>query len=1806
MLVGGASSAIFPVSATSDSDLEPDTSVQITAEKDSDGDISLDGNLDGWDIQMGNPSKPSGNKSGDDISISGPDDGVTVKNNTESDTESDKDDVKLEDAGNSNSNDSKSDVSGKTDGAAKPADDADADAEDIVVTDLSDLLSASVTRTDKNGDLDVDDAAALHVKAANKSENPAVFKMYFSDVREIKKGADLSTYFNKPALSCKVQGLGKGCTLDVDVAGPDNKKAKSAVEFLKEVEKNGDKDKESGSEKVVSRYAKLVIPAGSSVDFTFDITSSKECAVTVIPVMVQETAVYGDVQSAEWEEKVTFFDHIVNFFTGKQPEKESEDDGDIQISDVQGISADVPEGLNKDDFASKRLMVLADDPSVFVGKNNVIGQYGNLYLMQFDTVEAAMQAYGYYKDIVTAVEPDVPVEVASGVDAGDTENDVTLSDEQGSDTENDADVNDVSADGTEDANPEDNPINALNAVDTDIRERGVIALIDTGVGEHANVIERISVIDDNAPGNGGSHGDAMVSAIVSQDPEAKILSIKAMDDNGYGTVSSLVAAMEYAIEQKVSVINLSLYARTTLSTSVLKSEIEKAVDAGIIVVGAAGNDGADVKDYVPGSVECAYIIGAAGKDGYRHVLSNYGETVDYNVVAGSTSEASALFAGFVSANGIDAVKGVLNQGLIYETGYGDGKDVVIKPSNPSGEDFSKYDVDEDISVVTRYTFADASKLEDGDTLDTIYHEKEYWDILYGTYLAYPEVYAVGDGTYKIRLDAPIINGYVDEDYWDVVFTRGNDGGNVVTDGVSFDKHTGIATVTDEAFEGVSEDDYADLQVQVLASVNGIPERVMQDVTVVDHDGSQYTITVPVGGLDVESIPLAVEGIEGELTADDFELYLNGERTPYENTYWDADEHTLYANKSCAALVESVKVVLKKDTDSVFRTAYPASAIPGTNAYHGIGTMFWLDDGVEIADGATCDAISRLGADGWDYGLPNGSIIGTASFVTHAGLDLQPDNDSPGMVGIPMNLFGVDFTMRDGAGNPLGDWNSGDGLCQDPAGHGAVSYNRPIAGFCHHTSDHWAGTAMQNDKHKLFHYKILEKWKEGKITYYTMVFFMDEGLSESGIPSTPTQTLGGVVKFGSENDGDEKTINLKVQKKWDDEGDEEKRPSSVTIKLQSAKKVGNGDYSNWKTEDTITLPKADGSWSHTWTDKLRTRKEDSTSPLEVWKYQVVESSVANYKPVYKQFSFKGLSQGSTTVATVTNKIDQKEIDLVAKKVWKDESNALKARPSSVKLMLQKKTRTKKSDGTWGDWSANWTDVSEKTLKKSNSWTVKWTNQLYYKGKKEYKYRIIENDVPANYEVSYEQFDIPTNPNSVDDGDKFTAKATNTLVPGHLKLHKDSELPDMTDDNKCYSLKDAQYEVYTDSACTTKATYIGGPLKTDAKGDTDVIKLLPGTYWVKEKGTGEKVGGKEKSYAKGFFVDTTAHKVTVKKEHTEDKPLVKKVEEPAMNDPLGIQITKESLSPTTSTMPSLAGAEFTIRYYDTLEDLSTLKPEINRGKVTPKRVWVIKTRKVGNRYIAGLSDSYKVSGDDFYLNEAGNPILPFGTITVQETKPAPGYALNGKGHLECKDGTKIKDNEVYFSQIKESHDKISLSGGNEYTMKNSPAPMSCKIIKYDADGNVLPGVTYKITDEAGNAVKDTDGNTIGEKTTGSDGIVKFEKLHPNVYLVTETSTVDGTQLLAEPIRVEVPMRMTKEEARKQNLDTSDEKKVVWSEEENVYLILECTFEVTNHPTFAMPMSGGTVNGWTFIPLVLGMGVFAGVAIVLFRKKKRTVKA
>ena len=212
---------------------------------------------------------------------------------------------------------------------------------------------------------------------------------------------------------------------------------------------------------------------------------------------------------------------------------------------------------------------------------------------------------------------------------------------------------------------DENPITELHeaVAGNPVKAAGAVAVIDTGVNGVANVTESVSMIGDNTADENG-HGTKMAQLIAEQNPDVSILSIKALGADGTGDVSAVYAAIQYAIDKKVSVINLSMSAMGTAENAALTSVIDSAVKAGIAVVGAAGNKGMNVRFFVPGNIESAYIIGAADENGARLATSNYGSTVDFNVVADSTSEAAAKFSGYYTLNGA-----VADKKLVFPTDY---------------------------------------------------------------------------------------------------------------------------------------------------------------------------------------------------------------------------------------------------------------------------------------------------------------------------------------------------------------------------------------------------------------------------------------------------------------------------------------------------------------------------------------------------------------------------------------------------------------------------------------------------------------------------------------------------------------------------------------------------------------------------------------------------------------------------------------------------------------------------------------------------------------------------------------------------------------------------------------------------------------------------------------------------------------------------------------------------------------------------------------------------------------------------------
>lgn len=209
-------------------------------------------------------------------------------------------------------------------------------------------------------------------------------------------------------------------------------------------------------------------------------------------------------------------------------------------------------------------------------------------------------------------------------------------------------------------------------------------------------------------------------------------------------------------------------------------------------------------------------------------------------------------------------------------------------------------------------------------------------------------------------------------------------------------------------------------------------------------------------------------------------------------------------------------------------------------------------------------------------------------------------------------------------------------------------------------------------------------------------------------------------------------------------------------------------------------------------------------------------------------------------------------------------------------------------------------------------------------------------------------------------------------GKLKLKKASSNPGISDNNPCYSLEGATYGVYSDPGCTQQVA----TLACNASGDSNVIDIAPGTYYVKETKAG-------KSYA----LDEGVHKVNVSGGQT----ATVNVTDAPQNDPADMLVAKVD-SETGKASPlgagTLAGAEFTVKYYDGFYTQDNL-PE----KAT--RTWVLKTDENGRTSLARVTldkNKYFVSGDSFYTSTNGNITLPIGTVTVQETKAPQGYLLS----------------------------------------------------------------------------------------------------------------------------------------------------------------------------------------------------------------------
>ena len=324
---------------------------------------------------------------------------------------------------------------------------------------------------------------------------------------------------------------------------------------------------------------------------------------------------------------------------------------------------------------------------------------------------------------------------------------------------------------------------------------------------------------------------------------------------------------------------------------------------------------------------------------------------------------------------------------------------------------------------------------------------------------------------------------------------------------------------------------------------------------------------------------------------------------------------------------------------------------------------------------------------------------------------------------------------------------------------------------------------------------------------------------------------------------------------------------------------------------------------------------------------------------------------------------------------------------------------------------------------------------------------------------------------------------TLHKGYLTLHKDSSNKTLTDANDCYSLAGAEYGVYTDSNCSNKVA----TLTTNASGNANTVSLNPGRYYVKET-----------KAPKGYFTDSQVYTADVSDANRESSPVKLSVSDNPANDPMSMLLGKFDGQKTyngAGNLPqgsaTLAGAEFTVDYYATLDYKSY--DDLKNADVKPMRSWTFSTDSNG---FCSFDIAHFVSGDAFWYRLDGTPALPRGTVVIRETKAPMGY---------------VKSDEVSFQKIQENN---SVEGVITYNAPEVAEQVYRSDIEFtkkaDNGSDRLAGVPFKVTSlttgESHIAVTDENGYF----SSASSWNAHDSNTNANDWALTASDTIDSTKL------------------------------------------------------------------------------------------------
>lgn len=446
-------------------------------------------------------------------------------------------------------------------------------------------------------------------------------------------------------------------------------------------------------------------------------------------------------------------------------------------------------------------------------------------------------------------------------------------------------------------------------------------------------------------------------------------------------------------------------------------------------------------------------------------------------------------------------------------------------------DLSKMDIDTSKTVYTKYLYAIPSAVSENDTITSALIDKDPKDTIYTQTMEPSIVYTDGDA-YYIQADTPFVNGLAKKNYpYDYDVARGNDYGQQLTEGFSYDKKTHILKIDKDVFKTVAKEaktdnnpkeDFSDLQVQFL-----VPADVENDVkvktTVVDKTGSIDSVvgdSISLRPFMTARFQLASEKTASNIIPKNVKVYVNGSDVPLESEYGAYDPKTgNMALSYMGANLKSLEIVISNSKGRA------AGVGLGTAKVGSLNVLAYLAEGTKdvFSVGSSIDVVGKFGNNSYVQTIDGPLELYNKSRTTADGYYYNTIDWNDGDGGectytdsalavpqsITMNGQTIDFTMRDINGNSYGQWVNGGYHLTDISD--PVAFNGAIQAFCHHIKQA-VGTINENSRYALrYPTCTLRVLDASTINGYRHVVFGFETNLHQFSGSTP-QTVGTVFEL----------------------------------------------------------------------------------------------------------------------------------------------------------------------------------------------------------------------------------------------------------------------------------------------------------------------------------------------------------------------------------------------------------------------------------------------------------------------------------------------------------------------------------------------------------------------------------------------------------------------------------------------------------------------------------------------------------------------